>query len=1543
MAAVLTAFLLSHNAISQPELVLQISPDVVAPACNVNGRTVLEANDVANSGGRSVSMFTPQNSIIPAAIFTCGKFRLYYEDINQGVATGFNEGSLGAERRATLCAVLNYTESVINVNVNGTTDFIDIYIERSVDINNPADPTDTYLANAGPYFPPGFGSSPLIYNGHFYNHANTGTDPAAAQYDAHIKVNFHQYYSTSTSSYFPINYWNNYLVTTNPCCFDLYSVLLHEVTHAMGFLSCIGEDSITHDAECTAGVSFSLFDNLFLYYKDNTNAFTKVMSSATINPFVNFYTDPLTTNRIWLNDDLPPTNQPVYSGSFQPLSYPPLIPSLMSHMNAAIFSFTGMSQESPGYQPNYVMGPYFSQGQLKRTWTLAELRILLTMGYTLTSGFASGTTLNGTDNNQWLLTLNTAAYRTNSYTESMLNYAIPFNFMEIMTADQTMPNENMPSALNNSVLTFSVASLANIGDPNGDPISIMPNTLFGIRGVSNGANNHACIQVNANGDIITYTPMPGFHGRAQFGFYLWDGHERGALRIVTIVVQPPTTYFLTPGNEMIFNADYEDGTEIRQRVLNPNFENTQLHDNMFEGVYSGRNLSGGHPFNYVTNNWNIAGGDITFEAGAMCWMPDHPPLNFYGMEGSEWKNAVFGSLFNPIPPPAPGTNQRYHNFNSQYNYSALINPVSACNVYRFECDLNFENPGYTVGQTFQFQLQFVNNPSPNHHTELYYTAPVQVVIISIADDSWQHVVFDFQYCGTSTSFMNMVVEGIVTPQLVVTGTGNSSLPSGLGPPLTNTFTPILPSAIQSPFIDNISLKQITSVPPLTLNVTANPSIVCTGGTTNLQALPTPYLPCNATYTWQPGALSGYAVTSNPISSTTTFTATVNYACSQSATSTTTVTVVSPPHVLIIHTPELCIGDPPLLLQATQGGGIFSGPGVISSGVNYYFDPSLTGAGAYTITYTYTGPCGTVIVNSTVTVLPGNVGAWPKFVVASMISARSTGKGIITDNSGNVYVVGNAFTNGTGANMQFSGAGTTFTTNNSSPDIIVAKFSEQCGLIWYKVFGGPNDDDGCDIALDANGNVFITGTVSGTYTFAPGYPVAVPATATAAFVARLDPSNGDVTGFKHNTSLTTTSQAVGIGLTVSQSTGDVYMTGTFTQNITFSPQPALSPFSAGITDVFVLRMNNNLTSASWNTKIYSSGVDAAAAVALDASDNLFVGCTVTGIGEAGGFTFPAAGSMGQHPFIVKYNNLNTFVAGKIMGSNGNIATLKDLVCDGLGKVFFCGTFSGNITFAAGHSALAGDRQMYVTVINSNLTFSSPIITWTVKTGNPASSQEDALGITRAPSSGDIYFTGRAANNCTFPGFTPSSMTGIISGGEGFVARILSNGTPANLLYTTSSISVPFFSASNAVTVNSVGVQYNTGFINHATTFGTIGTFTPATGTQELFAARENAAGVFYRIEEQEDSTTSIANVMDEDVIAYPNPSDGNVELLFKDNVPAKATITITDISGRIVSTADYILSDGGIISLDMSVCESGTYIILIRENDRLISKRIVIQH
>jgi len=109
-------------------------------------------------------------------------------------------------------------------------------------------------------------------------------------------------------------------------------------------------------------------------------------------------------------------------------------------------------------------------------------------------------------------------------------------------------------------------------------------------------------------------------------------------------------------------------------------------------------------------------------------------------------------------------------------------------------------------------------------------------------------------------------------------------------------------------------------------------------------------------------------------------------------------------------------------------------------------------------------------------------------------------GIAVDTNGNSFITGQYFGKATWE------AGTL--TNIGFADIFVAKYDTEGNFVWARNAGGPGDDSGNGIAVDAKGNCFVTGNFSGAARFGPLTTVAGPGH-TALFVAKFD-SMGRVT-------------------------------------------------------------------------------------------------------------------------------------------------------------------------------------------------------------------------------------------------------------------------------------------------------------------------------------------------------------------------------------------------------------------------------------------------
>lgn len=85
------------------------------------------------------------------------------------------------------------------------------------------------------------------------------------------------------------------------------------------------------------------------------------------------------------------------------------------------------------------------------------------------------------------------------------------------------------------------------------------------------------------------------------------------------------------------------------------------------------------------------------------------------------------------------------------------------------------------------------------------------------------------------------------------------------------------------------------------------------------------------------------------------------------------------------------------------------------------------------------------------------------------------RAMVCDAAGNVYVTGEI--EGTAMFGSVSVAG-----HNGTNDIFVAKYDTDGNLLWAKYYGGWSDDKARSIAIDAAGNSYITGEIKGTATF-----------------------------------------------------------------------------------------------------------------------------------------------------------------------------------------------------------------------------------------------------------------------------------------------------------------------------------------------------------------------------------------------------------------------------------------------------------------------------
>jgi uncharacterized delta-60 repeat protein len=189
------------------------------------------------------------------------------------------------------------------------------------------------------------------------------------------------------------------------------------------------------------------------------------------------------------------------------------------------------------------------------------------------------------------------------------------------------------------------------------------------------------------------------------------------------------------------------------------------------------------------------------------------------------------------------------------------------------------------------------------------------------------------------------------------------------------------------------------------------------------------------------------------------------------------------------------------------------------------------------------------------------------------SSNDLGHGVVVDSSGNVYVTGSTNSFGAGA-----------------ADILLLKFNSTGSLLWQTTWGGSSDDGGRGVAIDASGNIYITGE---TYSFGAGAP-----TYDDVVFLKFDSSGG----LLWQRTWGGGGDDVGTGVAV-DSSKNIYVTG-----YTFS-------YGTGSDDVSLLKFNST-GSLLWQRTWGGIGSDAGLGIAVDSSGNALV---AGGVSEAPPYT------------------------------------------------------------------------------------------------------------------------------------------------------------------------------------------------------------------------------------------------------------------------------------------------------------------------------------
>jgi hypothetical protein len=301
--------------------------------------------------------------------------------------------------------------------------------------------------------------------------------------------------------------------------------------------------------------------------------------------------------------------------------------------------------------------------------------------------------------------------------------------------------------------------------------------------------------------------------------------------------------------------------------------------------------------------------------------------------------------------------------------------------------------------------------------------------------------------------------------------------------------------------------------------------------------------------------------------------------------------------------------------------------------------------------------------------------------------------VVTDAAGNVYTTGsfegvNDFNPGTTTNFLSSAGGT---------DVFIQKMDAAGNYLWAKKIGGTGADAGSSIALDASGNVCITGSFSGTVDLDPGTgsQAVTSAGSTDIFVLILDASGNFVRAYNYG------GTGSDLGKTIStDGSGNVYVSGDFNATVDFDPTAGTSNYtSLGSSDMFFQKIDAT-GAVMWTKQIGGTGAESCYTLKSDASGNI----------AASGFfrntvDFDPDGGIQNHIsvgnsdiFILRLNSSGAYVWAKAAGGTSNEIG-KAITFDNSGNVLITGTFNQTVDFDPGAgtfnlTATGGGFDMFI---------------------------------------------------------------------------------------------------------------------------------------------------------------------------------------------------------------------------------------------------------
>jgi pimeloyl-ACP methyl ester carboxylesterase len=466
-----------------------------------------------------------------------------------------------------------------------------------------------------------------------------------------------------------------------------------------------------------------------------------------------------------------------------------------------------------------------------------------------------------------------------------------------------------------------------------------------------------------------------------------------------------------------------------------------------------------------------------------------------------------------------------------------------------------------------------------------------------------------------------------------------------------------------------------------------------------------------------------------------------------------------------------------------------------------------------------------------------------FVWAKRIGSGNNddSRSITVDNSGNVYTTGFFY----GSADFDPGLGTYSLSSAGQYDIFISKLDASGNFLWAKRIGGTDYDEGYSVAIDATGNVYLTGDFRSTADFDPGSGTynLTSAGDYDIFVVKLGEQPPIVfnPNFLWAKDLGGASDDVGRSIVV-DANRNVYTTGYFQGTSDFDPGPGIYNLTsaAGSFDIFISKLNAS-GNFLWAKQLGGVSDDRGNSIAVDANGNVFTTGYYSGIADfdpgSGTYNLTSVGYLDI--FVSKVDASGNFVWAKSLGGSDGSDAGSSIIVDISGNIYTTGYFHEIADFDPGPGTFnltsVGNSDIFVSKLDASGDF-----VWAKGMGGTNASGDIGLSIV-IDINGNSYTTGYF---CGTADFDPGSGTyNLTSAGDHdvFVSKLDVTG---NFLWA-KQIGGVGDDFGNSITVDVNGNIYITGNFIYTVDFDPgPGTYNLTSyGENDIFVSKLNTSGNF----------------------------------------------------------------------------------------------------